>query len=97
MVLTDSERALIEVLPGGMERWARLIFGAKECVHKGANPRTGHWLEFDEVEIRIDEARHRFQALPISASAVQALEGVIEGVFWRHQGQLMTALAWGPG
>lgn len=58
LVLTDGERA------SGMEPvHSVLVFSAKEAIHKAIFPLTGRWLDFLEVELRIDLENRAFEAV----------------------------------
>ena len=71
LVIGAGERRCLDALEGGYARWSRALFGIKECVHKCVNPATGIWLEFDEVEVRI-EAHGAASVTPLSDSAKTA-------------------------
>ncbi len=78
--------------------YGRLVFGAKECVHKALHPWRGAWLPFDAVCTRwwVDGPdAGRWRAMACSAEAALALPDAarIEGYWWRRQGALFTLLA----
>ncbi len=94
LVLGDEEsewfRAVEDEEPGA----DRLVFCAKECVHKAIFPINGAWLEFREVRIRFDTARGRFWPEPISDKAQAAFAGLAaEGCILREQAQYILILA----
>ncbi len=99
VVLLPQDRAsLIRTFGADAEAHSRLVFAAKESVHKALHPRCGIWLEFDEVTIacRLTTSRQpgRWQAIPLSAAARQAFAApVLEGEWWRSEGALWTLLA----
>ncbi|MFT4263930.1 MAG: 4'-phosphopantetheinyl transferase superfamily protein, partial [Nocardioides sp.] len=79
VALTDRERGGVDPADG------RLVFAAKECVHKAIHPLTGIWLEFDEVEIALDltgdpsapaNGEGAWTPRPLSDQARRALAGV---------------------
>lgn len=76
---------------------SRLVFGAKECVHKVINPWRGAWLEFDEVRTEwwADQPdAGGWRAVPVSARAIEAFAGAkLRGEWWRADGALWTLLA----
>ncbi len=47
---------------------AKIIFSAKECVYKCIWPTVRHFVEFHEIEIRLDTRAGSFSALPHSTS-----------------------------
>lgn len=94
LVLRDEERAWVESVQPAEPGAGRMIFCAKECVHKAIHPLTGVWLDFPEVRIEIDAARLRFKPQPLSPAAVAAFAGVhAEGLILRAEGQWVTLLA----
>ena len=48
---------------------ARLLFSAKESVHKCIEPLTGEMLDFLDVEVAVDVAEQTFGVRPKSESA----------------------------
>lgn len=103
MVLTAVERESVArdvATPGAQRlRYARLVFCAKECVHKAINPATGAWLEFDEVEITAsqgwDAPQGRWQARPLSCGARTAFgSNAMQGVWHREAGRIYALLRW---
>lgn len=98
IVLLPQDRAnLIRTFGTQSEAHSRLIFSAKECVHKALHPWRGAWLEFDEVAIEChSENSHsgRWQATPVSTGAQQAFaQRTLNGEWWREDGALWTLLA----
>lgn len=92
LVVSATERAVITGLPGGWVRWSRALFGAKECVHKLVHPRTGIFLEFDEVDVRLQpDGAIVVQAL--SEQARRALTKPMVGRFGARGDQLICVLA----
>ena len=94
IVLTDDERRWVERCAQARPEAARLVFCAKECVHKCVHPLRDAWLEFSEVRIEFDEAMDRFVPHPLTPAATRALSGLrAEGrVFVREQ-HLVAVLA----
>ncbi len=102
MVLQPADRAALDTAFGARApAQSRLVFCAKECVHKALHPWRGAWLEFDEVEIvwldqRTDRPADsgRWQARPVGAAARAALAGVdATGEWWRAEDALWCLLA----
>ena len=92
--LTQDERAWIENGSATRPSAGRLVFGAKECVHKAIHPLRGAWLEFDEVRIEVDAAFDCFVPHPLSTAAVRAFDGLrAEGRVFFVEQQLVTVLA----
>lgn len=72
---------------------ARLHFSAKESVYKCIAPRTGIFLEFEDLAISADDASGRFTALGLGPGAA-ALDGpALTGAFVASAGYWVTA-AW---
>lgn len=69
MICTDAERAdMNQTPPPGGTDWAKLIFSAKEAVHKAVAPIARVTLSFHDVEIRFDLAGNRFSAVHVGQS-----------------------------
>jgi 4'-phosphopantetheinyl transferase EntD len=70
-IATGDEIRAIALLGGVDPRtaWDRLLFSIKESVFKAWSPLTGEWLDFGEVEVRLDARASRFAAR-LSASVV---------------------------
>lgn len=94
LVLTAEERAWLEG-PGATDPASgRLLFCAKECVHKAIEPLRGAWLEFADVDIAVDLAAGTFAPRPRTARAVAAFEGLqAHGVVHRIEAHWMLVLA----
>lgn len=94
LVLNDDERRWLDGIGGFDAGEGRLLFCAKECVHKAIEPLRGAWLDFADVSIDFDLAARRFTPRPISASATAAFEGLrAEGVMRRVENHWMVVLA----
>lgn len=92
-ILRPEEIAQLDALPGGLPVWGRIVFGAKECVHKCINPATGLMLDFLEVRIVVGE-HGRFEMQPVSDVALTASEAVrFEGRYTGDAAHLVTMLA----
>lgn len=53
-LFVDREmKALLELAPRLRERTAAVMFGAKEAFYKCQSPRTGMWIDFDEVAVDV--------------------------------------------
>jgi len=63
---TDGERAVLDLRDAGMAGLeASIRFSAKESIFKALFPATRRWLDFREVEVRLDWSRLQFHvALP---------------------------------
>ncbi len=61
IVCTASERHLVNSAPyeEGIH-WPTVTFSAKESLYKAWFPLTRRWLDFDEVELKIDWRRYSF-------------------------------------
>jgi len=93
---SEDEAALAQHFGPEAPRYGRLVFGAKECVHKALHPWRGAWLEFDAVRIewqgRTTEGGE-WLALPVSAEAKTAFADTrLQGRWWRQDGALFTLL-----
>lgn len=97
LILGDEEREWVKREAHAEPSVDRLVFCAKECVHKAVNPGSGAWLEFDEVRIRFDEPRSSFVPEPRSAAAEKALAGLQpRGHVMRTQGHYVVVLHLAP-
>lgn len=87
LVLTEGERAL-----GTEPLHSVLVFSAKEAVHKAIFPSTGRWLDFLEVELRIDLAEHTFGAVGVEGLENPPAElSDLQGSFALTPGLVLTA------
>ncbi|MDP3857463.1 MAG: 4'-phosphopantetheinyl transferase superfamily protein [Stagnimonas sp.] len=95
IVLSDLERAAVAA-PGEPLRHGRLVFGAKECVHKAIHPLGGVWLDFEEVAIAISDPSQqegRWMPRALSDPARAAFAGLrFVGRWQRHEGKLLSYL-----
>ncbi len=97
VVLSPQDHAALATAFGAAAAaHARLVFSAKECVHKALHPLCGAWLEFDAVAIQwlATTADHgQWQAEAITPDAEAAFAGqVLQGHWWRAHGALWTLL-----
>jgi 4'-phosphopantetheinyl transferase EntD len=92
LVLTDGERAF------GMEPvHSLLVFSAKEAVHKAIFPSTGRWLDFLEVELRLDFGNRTFAAVATERLEDPPAElGELQGSFAITPGLVLTACRLSP-
>lgn len=94
LVLSDDERAWVESCALTRPDAARLVFCAKECVHKALHPLRGAWLEFSEVRIEFDARVECFVPHALTPAAADALAGLrAEGRVRTREGHLVTVLA----
>lgn len=95
IVLSDIERAAVAA-PGEPLRHGRLVFGAKECVHKAIHPLCNVWLDFEEVAIGISDPNLKegqWTPRALSDSARTAFAGLaFTGRWQRHNGKLLSYL-----
>lgn len=92
LILGDEERAWVEAQTTEPAA-GRVIFCAKECVHKAIHPLTGTWLDFLDVRIECDLAAVRFTVHPLTEAARAAFSAYrAEGHIARVEGQLVTVL-----
>jgi 4'-phosphopantetheinyl transferase EntD len=91
LVLTDDER---DWLATSDPASGRLVFCAKECVHKAIEPLRDISLEFSDVTIEVDLAAQRFSPRARGANAIAAFDGLqAEGVIRRIEEHWMLVLA----
>lgn len=94
LILRDEERHWLASLAGAHAGADRLLFCAKECVHKAIHPLRGAWLDFQDVWIEVDPVAGSFAPRPASAAAEKAFQGLqTQGRYVRTQGQLLAVLA----
>lgn len=96
VMLPQDRSALAAAFGPAAAAYTRLVFSAKECVHKAFNPLNGAWLEFDAVAIQwrattADGGQWQAQALTPDAKAAFAGR-VLQGRWWRAHGALWTLL-----
>jgi len=82
-----------DVLAGALR--ARLHFSAKESVYKCVAPRTGIFLEFEDLAIRADDATGRFVAEGHGPGLAALAGAPLFGAFVASAGCWVTA-AWQP-
>ncbi|MDO9453365.1 MAG: 4'-phosphopantetheinyl transferase superfamily protein [Stagnimonas sp.] len=97
VVLSPQDHAALATAFGATATaHARLVFSAKECVHKALYPLCGAWLEFDAVAIQwlaTTADRGQWQAKALTPDAETAFAGqVLQGQWWRAHGALWTLL-----
>jgi len=97
-VCSDAERERTEAWPGQPAAvWQKLIFSAKEAVHKIVEPLTGVMLDFPDVEIEVDARQGSFvvRAISPTARSLKCLDE-IRGRLHLSSGHLVTG-AWLAG
>jgi 4'-phosphopantetheinyl transferase EntD len=70
---------------------ARLIFSAKEAAYKALWPIAREFLDFHDLELRIDRETSRFMVVSRTAKCPSSLAGRIEGRFTCVNGLFATA------
>jgi 4'-phosphopantetheinyl transferase EntD len=94
LVLTPDEGRWLETTAAANPEAGRLVFCAKECVHKAIEPLRDVWLEFLDVDIDVDLAAGRFTPRPRSPRAAAAFEGLhAQGMMRRVEQHWMLVLA----
>lgn len=78
---------------GALPKQAKLVFSAKESVYKCIAPRTGLFLEFEDVEILLDARTQRFQVRGHGRAAGVLAAGAIAGAF-AEAGNYWLSAAW---
>lgn len=93
MVLVAEEREWVDSVRAREPAADRLIFCAKECVHKAIYPMSKRWLEFSDVRVDFDEQIQTFRPQPLSDAAFSAFsQDQAEGLMLRQQGQFVLVL-----
>jgi 4'-phosphopantetheinyl transferase EntD len=91
-VLGTDERAWLATRPSALRgHLARLLFAAKEAVHKCQYPLTGHLLDFDEVSVQVDEPRRALSARFRGRAVRGWPRGDVPGRFVRAGGLLVAS------
>jgi 4'-phosphopantetheinyl transferase EntD len=91
LVLTQDERRWLDTADADA---GRLVFCAKECVHKAIEPLRDVWLEFSDVSIEVDLAAGRFTPRACTPRAVAAFDGLhAQGMVRRIEDHWMLVLA----
>lgn len=94
LVLTADEAAWVASCAVTRPEMARLVFCAKECVHKAIHPLRGAWLEFSDVGIEYDAQAGSFVPRPLTPAAGAAFSGLqAQGRVFLREGHLVVVLA----
>lgn len=94
LILRDEERAQLDGARQRIPGADRLLFCAKECVHKAIHPLRKAWLDFQDVAIDLDAAAGRFAVRPVSELSRRAFDGLrADGRFVQREGHLLAVLA----
>jgi 4'-phosphopantetheinyl transferase EntD len=81
--------------------WETVMFSAKEAVYKAWYPLAATFLEFDEIEVRLDPAAGSFRVRPASPRAAGAdgvhgrfrvAAGLVHTVAWLAAGDLIEGM-----
>jgi 4'-phosphopantetheinyl transferase EntD len=100
LVTSASERRRLASLSATVPEvpWCRLLFAAKEAVYKAWYPRTGTWLDFDDVEVTFRTGQGRFTAtVPGLPTADGGTLSHVMGTWTRIQRLVLTAVIVGHG
>ncbi|MFD2112870.1 4'-phosphopantetheinyl transferase family protein [Thiorhodococcus fuscus] len=91
MVCTDAERTWLatKTMPG---RYAKLIFSAKESVYKAQYPHSRTLFGFETLNVEVDIARDRFDAIFREEVPGFSLGTKIAGRFLIDYGLIVTAV-----
>jgi 4'-phosphopantetheinyl transferase EntD len=71
-ICTPPELEHAAALPGGVGRWAKLVFSAKESAFKCYFPLARSFLGFGDAEVRIEPEAQRFRVRLLRADAPAA-------------------------
>jgi 4'-phosphopantetheinyl transferase EntD len=83
-VCTPREVAAIRAArPEEVGRWCKMLFSAKESVHKAIYPTTTTWLDFLDVHVSVDFAHRCFRVRPATDRAFPVTE--LEGLTGRYE------------
>jgi len=94
LVLTDDEHDWVRGALEARPEIARLVFCAKECVHKAIHPLRRAWLDFSDVRIEFDAPAETFVPRPLTPVAQAAFAGLrAEGRVFVREGHLVAVLA----
>ena len=74
---------------------AKLLFGIKEAIYKCIYPTVGVYVDFKEMEVKLDPTRSSFSALPHSPNFEPATVAGLQGCFTKDEDYLICA-AWLP-
>lgn len=79
IILPAEQRHLEELDPA--IPWECVVFSVKEAFYKAWFPLTRRWLDFHDVEVRLDPARWRFEATLLVDEPSLSWPNPIEGSF----------------
>lgn len=95
VVCTQRERGALNCLTLPL-REAKLVFSIKESLFKALFPLLQRWIDFLDVELRLDLQSERFEARAAFAGAPFAA-GSVSGRFGRIGGLIFSAVALSAG
>lgn len=95
LICRASERDALVHAKDELHR-AKLIFSAKESIYKCLWPIVRHFVDFQDVGIRIEPATRSFAATEWYASLPDPVIGSVRGRYLVRDGWILTA-AWLPG
>ncbi|MEM6992283.1 MAG: 4'-phosphopantetheinyl transferase superfamily protein [Myxococcota bacterium] len=95
VVCSAAERQWLATRPNADRGWlGKVIFSAKESVYKLQYPLTRTFLDFDAVEIAVDQDAGSWRAtFRVAAGDRFAVGHTIEGV-WAHRDAMVATAAW---
>ena len=74
---------------------AKLLFSIKEAIYKCIYPVVGHYVDFQEMEVRLDTTNASYSAIPHSETLDTRLIAGLQGKYYRHD-TMVLASAWLP-
>ena len=89
---TEAER-LLTFPPSRRHRLARLAFSAKECFYKAQFPLTHRFLEFEDVEVSVDEGSSTFDVRVICEPTIDRPFGHCRGRYADGPEMVFTGIA----
>ena len=87
LILLPSEQRHVDAL-GEDVAWASVIFSAKEALYKACYPLVRRWIDFHDVELRLDLAGH----FAVDWKIALDLPGSISGRFVLDAGRVLAVV-----
>jgi 4'-phosphopantetheinyl transferase EntD len=96
-VCSEAELLHLAGLPGAAARWATVVFCAKESTYKCHSPLAGTFLDFHDVEVRLEPDAARFvatihRARGPNGEPVTPIVRTLHGRFVRHGSYVLTGV-----